>query len=274
MKWGLWTSQALIIMKMELKRYILARRWIGVYLAAFAPVGLLLFNLVIIHFVAVGRRNVPSISDFSEIYAFFYQTFALRLSIVFSCALVFSQLFRGEILEKTLHLYLLTPVRREVIAAGKYLAGVAAMSLLFATSTILTNVLIYMANSSWMTFFLEGDGISNLVRYVAVTVLACMAYGGIFMVAGLCFKNPIVPAVVVGVWEAFYFILPETLQKVTVMHYLQSLLPLIIDRGPFSVVIDPTGAVISIATLLGAAAGLVWISGKILCRTQVTYSSD
>ena len=267
MNWSLWSQQALTIMKMELKRYILARRWLGVYAAAFAPVGLLLI-------AALWLTERLSISDFSEMYAFLFQTYILRLAIFLSCALVFSQLFRGEILEKTLHFYLLAPVRRELIAVGKYLAGVVALSALFATTTILTNVMIYLPNSSWSGFFLEGAGISNLVRYVLVTILACVAYGGIFTAAGLLFKNPIVSAFGVGMWEAFYFILPESLQKFTVMHYLQSLLPLVIDRGPFSVMIDPTGAVWSVAILVGIAMGFVWISGKVLCRSQVTYVAD
>ena len=34
MNWNLWVRQALTIMKMELSRYVLGRRWIGVYVAA------------------------------------------------------------------------------------------------------------------------------------------------------------------------------------------------------------------------------------------------
>src|SRR5678815_947402 len=164
MKWGLWAAQAVTIMKVELKRYVLGRRWIGVYAAAYAPVALLLAVVVLRPGGPAGRI---SLSDRSQMYAFFFQTFALRLSIFFSCALVFSQLFRGEILEKTLHFYLLTPVRREVIAAGKYLAGVFALALIFSTSTILTNILIYMPNSGGTNFFLEGPGLSYLTLYVA-----------------------------------------------------------------------------------------------------------
>ena len=36
---------------------------------------------------------------------------------------IFSNLFRGEMLEKTLHYYYLTPLRRELLVAGKYLGG-------------------------------------------------------------------------------------------------------------------------------------------------------
>ena len=271
MNWGLWAGQAVTIMKVELKRYVLGRRWIGVYAAAYAPVALLLAVVAIRPGGPAGRI---SISDRSEMYAFFFQTFALRLSIFFSCALVFSQLFRGEILEKTLHFYLLAPVRREVIAAGKYMAGVVAMGVIFGTSTILTNVLIYMPHSSWTSFFLEDAGLPNLARYFLVTLLACAAYGGIFTLTGLYFRNPVIPAIVLAGWEAFYFVLPASLQKVTVMHYLQSLLPLIIDRGPFSVVVDASSALFSVMALVSVCALLVWASGKVLRRTQITYSAD
>lgn len=266
---NLWIRQVFTVMKVELKRYILGRRWIGVYLAAYAPVALLLFAAIQMS----GRGSIP-ISDRSEIYAFFYQTFMLRLAIFFSCALVFSQLFRGEVLEKTLHFYLLAPVRREVIATGKFLAGSVAMSLIFTTSTILTNLLIYAPSSSGTQFFLEREGISYLLRYVVVTVLACLAYGGVFTFTGLRYRNPIIPAIIVGLWEAFYFFLPATLQKLTVMHYLQSLLPLVIDRGPFSVVVDASSAVFSVFVLIGIAALLVWAAGKVLRQTEVTYSAD
>jgi ABC-type transport system involved in multi-copper enzyme maturation permease subunit len=259
--------QTQTIAKVELSRYVLARRWLGVYLMAFAPVFLLIL-------VALRPPGRPSISDLSQAYAFLFQTFTLRFAIFLSCGLVFSQLFRGEILEKTLHFYLLSPVRREVIAVGKYVAGVIAMGLVFGTTTVLTNILMYAISPSMSEFFLEGPGLSYLARYVLVTLLACAAWGSVFMLAGLLFRNPIISVFVVGVWEAFYFILPETLQKFTVMHYLQSLLPIVIDRGPFSVVIGPTNSVLSVVIVLGIVAGFVYLSGKTLRRTQVSYAAD
>jgi ABC-type transport system involved in multi-copper enzyme maturation permease subunit len=264
----LWIRQALVVMKVELKRYVLARRWLGVYFAAFGPVVLLLF-------VGIRMRwRGVSLSDLTEMYAFFYQTFMLRLAIFFSCALVFSQLFRGEVLEKTLHFYLLAPARREVITAGKFLAGSVAMSVIFGLSTLLTNLLIYLPAASGSTFFLEGDGIPNLIRYILATTLACLAYGGVFTLTGLWFRNPVIPALVIGLWEAFYFVLPGSLQKLTIMHYVQSLLPLVIDRGPFSVVVDASSGLFSVLVLLGVAGLLVWAAGKALRRTEITYSAD
>ena len=267
MNWNLWIKQALTVTKMELKRYVLGRRWIGVYLFAYAPVFIL--------FLALIRRDThPGLQDLTEIYAVFYQTFFLRLALFFSSAMVFSQLYRGEVLEKTLHFYLLAPIRREVLMAGKYLAGVIAMGVIFGSSAILTNLFLYMHHPAWATVYLEGSGFSMLARYIVVTIMACAAYGGVFMLTGTLFKNPAGPAILIGAWEAFFFILPASIQKFTIMHYLQSMLPVAIDRGPFAVLVDPTHPILGIPVLMIVAGFFVWTTGQIVRRAQVTYSAD
>src|SRR5881394_2673208 len=70
MHWSLWIRQALTIMKMELKRYVLGRRWIGVYFFAYGPVLMLTLGLL-------RRGSRPTIVDLTELYAVFYQTFFL-----------------------------------------------------------------------------------------------------------------------------------------------------------------------------------------------------
>ena len=49
--------------------------------------------------------------------------FYLRAGIFFGCMGIFSNLFRGEMLEKTLHYYFLTPMRREALVAGQVPGG-------------------------------------------------------------------------------------------------------------------------------------------------------
>src|ERR1043165_8359044 len=106
MNWRLWSRQIDAIVRLELRRYLLARRWLGVYLLALAPIALFTMR------AAAIRGSGPSVQRATEIYAQFYQLFVLRFGIFFCCAVIFSQLIRGEILEKTLHFYLLAPVRR------------------------------------------------------------------------------------------------------------------------------------------------------------------
>ena len=58
-----------------------------------------------------------------QMYAVMFATFMLRAGIFFTAAALTIQLFRNEALEKTLHYYLLAPVRRGIVVAGKFLAA-------------------------------------------------------------------------------------------------------------------------------------------------------
>jgi len=74
-----------------------------------------------------------SIGEDSIVFAALYHFYFLRCEIFFRLMGIFSNLFRGEMLEKTLHYYYLTPLRREVLVAGKYLAGLASALVLFVS---------------------------------------------------------------------------------------------------------------------------------------------
>jgi ABC-type transport system involved in multi-copper enzyme maturation permease subunit len=268
MKWQLWVRQIEAVARMELKRFLLARRWVGVYFVALGPVVLAFIRS---QFAPPRLQQLP---DLTQSYALLFQLFELRFAIFISAAVVFTQAFRGDILEKTLHFYLLTPARREVIVLGKYVAGVTFIGLLHTSSTFATHLLIYSANSEFGSFFFEGPGVSHLVRYVAVAALASIAYGGIFMLTGLLFKNTGVPAVGLLAWESLNFAFPPLLQMFSVIHYLQALLPVTIDRGPFAIVTEPPSPLLGIPILLIATFGFLAASGGLVRNLQVTYSAD
>src|SRR5205823_10368913 len=76
----------------------------------------------------------------TNIFATVFQFFYLRLAIFFGCLGIFMNLFRGEILDRSLHFYCLAPIRREVLMAGKFLAGLLATSTIFVTSELLQTI--------------------------------------------------------------------------------------------------------------------------------------
>ena len=78
--------------------------------------------------------NLP---EDSVVYAGVFQFFYLRLAIFFGCLGIFMNLFRGEILDKSLHFYFLAPIRRDVLMVGKFLAGLLATCIIFMTSELL-----------------------------------------------------------------------------------------------------------------------------------------
>ena len=70
-------------------------------------------------------------------------------------------------------------------------------------------------------FFLDGPGLGQLLTYAGITILACIGYGAFFLVVGLFFRNPIIPAIVLYGWEWLNFLMPPLLKKISVIHYLQ-----------------------------------------------------
>src|ERR1035437_4521361 len=118
--WNLWFRQIIAIMRIDLRKTFFAKRGLWIYLLAFAPeipmIGHWLFNQ--------GRLH-DTLGEDVQIFAGIFQFFYLRVAIFFGCVGIFSNLFRGEMMEKTLHYYYMTPVKREALVAGKFLAGLA-----------------------------------------------------------------------------------------------------------------------------------------------------
>jgi ABC-type transport system involved in multi-copper enzyme maturation permease subunit len=266
--WTLWARQAGAIARFELKRFLLARRWVGIYIMALAPVALMYAHS------RMPFRGGDLTANVSQGFAPLFQFFILEFGVFIACAVVFSQLFRGDILEKTLHFYLLTPARREVIAVGKYLAGVILVAGLFTISTAAAYLVGYSSSGVFASFFFEGPGFIHLARYLTVTVLATIAYGAVFLLMGLVFKNPGVPAFFLWGFESFSFALPSVLQRASIVHYLRPILPVHVDLGSFAILIDPVPPVAGIPILFLITAILLSGSGWFVRSTQVTYSAD
>jgi len=184
-------------------------------------------------------------------------------------------LFRGEIVDRSLHYYFLSSLRREVLVTGKYISGFLTTAILFTIVTVVCMLLMFLPHySSSMRFFFEGAGLSQLFWYVAITILACIGYGAFFLVVGLFVRNPIIPALVLYGWEWINFLLPPLLKKISVIHYLNSLVPVPISEGPFAVVAEPTRAWIAIPGLLIVTALVLILAGTRIRRMEVRYGSD
>jgi len=115
---------------------------------------------------------------------------------------IFTWLFRGEMVERTLHYQFLVPVRREVLVVGKFLAGSVVAIVLFETAVLACFYLMYSRfGSRAHRMSLTGRASGQLGSYLLVTALACIGYGAVFLALSLLFKNPIVPGVVIMGWK-------------------------------------------------------------------------
>ena len=272
--WQLWVSQFAAILRIEIKKNLWMRRTIWIYLLAFAPT--VMFG---IHALTSPMGRNCSLAEDTRIFAYVFQIFYLRVGIFFGCMGLFTWLFRGEIVEKSLHYYFLSPMRREVLVAGKFVAGLITASLVFSASVLLCFTFAYgHFGAPGRAFVFSGPGLGYLMSYLLVTVLACLGFGSLFMALSLVFKNPILPGIVILLWETFHAVAPSMLQKLSISFYLKQLVPVTIPpeglMALFTVVAEPVAAWLVIPGLIILSAAILVFAGYRIRRTEISYLAD
>lgn len=269
---SLWLRQIWAIVRLELEKNFFGRRSFLIYLIAFLP----LLPLLVLAVVMPPSNEWRDFNQYSGFYAVFYGGLILRTVVFFGCAWIFMNLFRGEIVDRSLHYYFLSAVRREVLVVGKYLSGLITAIVLFTGTTIISLLLLYLPRfySQSVRYFTEGQGFKQLLTYASITILACVGYGAFFLVVGLFVRNPIIPAIMLYGWEWLNFLLPPLLKKISVIHYLNSLAPVPVSEGPFAVVAEPTPAWIAVPSMMLVTLVVLFIAGRRIKRMEVRYGSD
>lgn len=274
--WGVWRRQAVAIMRDELRRNFVTLRGLWIYGLALAPVALVWTH----SFVVMARGRSHSLETDTRILAGIFQFFYLKLGIFFGCVGIFTYLFRGEILERSLHYYLLAPVRREVLLLGKFLAGLITACFFFGGSVLLSFIGMYwhFDTATVNRFLWDGPGFGHAVSYLGVALLACLGYGAVFLLLGLRFKNAILPTGVVMLWEGLNLFLPSWLKKASVFFYLRAMCPVDVPtRGPgalLAVSADPPPVWLAVLGLFAFTAAVLFVAARLLRRLEISYGSD
>lgn len=271
---ALWRRQIQAILALELRKNLLGRRALPMYFLASMPVAVMMIRAVLPVFgVDLDFANMGQQSKFYS--TLLFQGFVLRFVVFFGCVAIFTNLFRGEVVDRSLHYYFLAPVRREVLAAGKYLSGVVSTAVIFTGMTVVSYLLLYApAPGTIASYFFGGPGLGHLVAYVGITILACLGYGGVFMLLGLIFRNPVIPAAFILGWETINAFLPSLLKKISVIHYLNSLAPVPADMGPFALVGESTSPWVAVPGLLLVCAALLGASALLVRNMEICYGND
>lgn len=270
--WALWMRQIAAILRFELHKNFFGRRAILIYLLALLP----LFPLLLIVIFDPPGDEWRDFVRVREIYANLYNGLILRTIVFFGSAWIFMNLFRGEIVDRSLHYYFLSAVRREVLVVGKYLSGLVTTVVVFTATTWISLLMLYVPRfySQSSRFFTDGQGLNHALTYAGITLLACIGYGAFFLIVGLFVRNPIIPALLLYGWEWLNFLLPPLLKKVSVVHYLNSLMPVLVDEGPFAVVAEPTPAWIAVPSMLGVTLIVLALAGYRIRHMEIRYGSD
>jgi ABC-type transport system involved in multi-copper enzyme maturation permease subunit len=267
--WGHLWRQFQAVVRLELRKNFFGRRGLGIYLVALSPL-----LIPLIRFLKPGSLADEPAAEATQFFSFLYQIYALRLALFLTCVAVFGNMIRREVLDRTLHYYFLTPIRREVLVAAKYATGLLVTIPLFLLSTVAAFALTYLPHQGVRAFLFDGPGLGHLGSYVLVTVLACIGYGGVFLLVGSFFRSPAIPALAVMGWEGIHFLLPPLLKKFSVIHYLQALCPVPMSEGPFAILADAPSPWFSIPGLILLTGVLVAISAWRLRGMEVSYEEE
>lgn len=268
--WGMWRSQTLAIIRLELRKSFLGKRSLVLLALALLPVLILALRAVI----PAAVDDPANLADATKGYSAIFQAFSLRVVVFLGCVWIFGNLIRREVLDRSLHYYFLSPVRRELLVVAKYLTGLMVAVVLFGASTLFSFLFAYAPHTGVDRFFFNGPGLGHLAAYLLVTALACVGYGAVFLALGFFFKSPAIPALAVFGWERILFLLPPLLKKVSVAHYLQSLCPVPFDEGPLAILADAPSPWVSISGVFLLAVVLLAISAWKIRKMEISYEED
>ncbi len=271
--WSLYLTQTRRLTVIELRRNLVSWRASWIYFLAFVP------TLIIFIHLLFDSHPQSTMSDDSNVLAGIVQLYYIRLGIFFGCLGIFSRLIRGEMIERSLHFYLLAPVRREILLLSKFIAGSVSALLLFVTAIVADFVLMYAAyGPAGRAYILSATGLAQLEAYVAIAVLACLGYGAVFLLLSMMFRNPTPAAMLVLGWEAINPVMPSLLQKLSVASYLRHMMPVsIAGEGIFALLTVETepvsGWVAALGLLMLTAVVLIYSCYRIR-KLEIRYTTE
>jgi ABC-type transport system involved in multi-copper enzyme maturation permease subunit len=271
--WGLWWLQARRLIRIEVRRNLFSWKASWIYFLAFIPTLIILIHLLF------ESHPAFALSDDTNVLAGIVQFYYIRLGVFFGCLGIFSRLIRGEMIERSLHLYLLSPVRREILLLAKFAAGSISALVLFGSAIIADFALMYAAfGAAGQDCVFNGPGLGQLEAYLAIIILACLGYGAVFLLLSMMFRNPTPAAMLVLGWEAINPVLPSLLQKISVASYLRHLMPVTIPGdGIFALLTVQTDPVSGWAATLGLLlliAVVLAYSCLQIRRLEIRYTTD
>jgi ABC-type transport system involved in multi-copper enzyme maturation permease subunit len=271
--WALWWMQCRRLVRIEVRRNLFSWKASWIYFLAFAPTVIILIHLV------ADRHPAFQLEDDTVVLAGVVQFYYIRLGVFFGCLGIFSRLIRGEMIERSLHFYLLAPVRREVLLLAKFVAGSISALLLFGSAIVADFALMYACfGAAGQDYVFQGPGLGQLQAYLLIIVLTCLGYGAVFLLLSMMFRNPMPAAMLVLGWEAINPVMPSLLQKISVASYLRPLMPVsVAGEGIFALLTVQTEPVPAWAAVLGLLILIVAVLAYSCLRIrslEIRYTTD
>jgi ABC-type Na+ efflux pump permease subunit len=164
---------------------------------------------------SVNGRRVGGAGIFGVMLWWLYVRFIVPvLGVFYGTALM-----ADEVEDKTLTYLFTRPVSRRAVLLGKYAAYVACTTLVVLPSLVILFFLIVPLREL-------GGSFTTLAIDLGLLALGLAVYGAIFALVGAVMKRPLVAGLVFAFgWEQIAMLLPGYVRQLTVVYYLQGLVP-------------------------------------------------
>lgn len=223
---------------------------------------------IIIHLVQALNPDLPPppFNLFNRIGGFFsFFLFTPLLSLFFGTSTI-----NDEVENRTLIYLTSSPVPKSAIILGKYLAN-TALTMIISIS----GMVVSYAVANYRDLF-AASSLRHLSYFFLALVLSAVAYSALFTFLGVIMKRAIVLGLFISYgWENIVQFIPGSTQRLTIIHYIKSLLPVSFDSGEksfFTFQLQPSGAIESIITLLMIMTIFLGLSIFMFNRKEYTLS--
>lgn len=228
-------------------------------------VALALLPWVVVSIVKIVGGLSPSLSlTAAPLFSEFVMTFFVQFFIPLLAVLAGSSLIRDEVEEKTLSSLLCRPVSKGKLFLAKFLSSALFWWAVLLTAVTVSFLIAYFGDYSLFVVT------KRFLPALAAALLAYLAYSSLFS-----FLSTFVPkTVILGIffifgWESVVQYFPGSTQKLTVAHYVKSLLPPAPMANSFLLVqLEPSSKLWSLTVLLGLSLLCLLLGAFLFSRKE------
>ncbi|MBM3294559.1 MAG: ABC transporter permease [Candidatus Aminicenantes bacterium] len=217
--------------------------------------------------VASPGRGLDGLAVFGNIIVAFGLQFLVLILALFYGTSVVSEEIEG----KTLTYLTIRPLPKKAVILGKYAASALVLLVLVLGSTLASFFILNLGRLDY------GPAWSFLGKSLAALALGVLGYTAFFTFIGTFLKKSVLFGFFFSFgWENIVQYFPGSTQKLTLMHYLKSILPGVGETSP-SVLqflmfrLDPSPAPLAVAVLLGLTAVFLALACRVFSRKEYLF---
>jgi ABC-2 type transport system permease protein len=253
MDWTESVRKAWVVTGLTLRYLLTTRRAIATGLLALVPVILTLS-------LAGARVATFDIILFQQLMIpLFLQVVLIFVTLVNATALI-----REEIDDNTLPFLLTRPISKPALVAYKYVGYLVAVGVVLVPPVIVA----YTVTEAYGGLAFTAD-LDVLGGFLATTILGSAVYGALFLFISVLVRRPLAAGLLIGfVWESVVDSIPGDVPKLSVIHYLKTILKDVIAVSPLAGYRTDVSAGVAGGILVAVSIALVLLAAFVFQQME------